>query len=575
MTHILIKQITDIIKNPLPNIKIVVDENNMSQIEVSMYYKKENNNPLPLFFPNNVNDNITINGAVDLNDFPNSAPTFILYGDFAHSHVYMKDINLFKICFSLDKSFEWFFSSKKIASSKFNPSVSLRYYLISVYKFLAEDDREHPITQDNMLECLKYWKKKNGDNEGYEYNECLKLFEQTDKQDVKQEIEKKYNIKYVSLMDKLIDYVDKDNLLLSDDNIVFPINYIKKSDRHIFATVNLDLMKYNTFKSGVRKTSLTQDFSHVFPIVFNSKIADKKNVMKLLEDISNEVFSKTRTNQIIKTLDKPTTIDFIIYIIAELFNELAIDVFKEDMFPCEEVLKAFTYLHHMLLYIDSKNDVRSKFNKILDKFNESNNQNKKVCPNVGVLMTTYLLTNNKYNYELLIKEMFGRNVLWSLINVKDCVNSGRTKKVDKNGNICKDKIIVDYDVNDNKFKIIDLDAWIDLTWKNSHVGMQRFAFQQLYNNKYNNETLETLDSKYGMPLDEDINIFQSEVKKICNWNKLDGRNGYKEFLEYFSLKEDKLDEYMIASFELSTLNGYHDHIIKKEWKSYINKKMNN
>lgn len=565
MTSILLKQLSELTKNELPNIKIKIDDKNIKHVECVFYYKKTNpNDEKPLFFPKVHSDDLFIKGDIDLDDFPNRPPRLVLYGDMPHSHVYMEDMNRFKICFSLDESFQWFFNGKHMQSSKFNPSVSLRYYLIAIYKFIAEDDLEHPITEDRKVHCIDYWKKYKSDDKPIKllsYQECLAAFEnEADKVDYNV-IEKSINTLYglVKLPEQLVkmrDFVDKDVLLLQNDPIVYPINYVKKSDRHIYSVVSLDMMKLSTFNGGIRKTSTSVDFNDCFPLLVHSRIADKLKPLRVLDDLVSKVFSRTRTNQIIKLGDKPQQSDFYLYIISELFNELAIDVFKDNMFPCEEVLKAFAYLHHMLLYIGrDDNKFLDKGENILDFFEKDDtNRDKKVCPNLGILMTQYLMSKKQRTFGALIDELLTRNVLWSLMKVKDC-----------NG-------VVDYNITDKKFMITNMEKWIELTWKNSHAGMQRFAFQQLYNDRFNKESLQTMDDKFGLVPDTEIVVFQHEVKKLCNWNKLSGREGYKTFFEYFGLSIDDLEVRLTNALNRSSKLGYHDFIVNKEWKSYISKK---
>lgn len=152
--------------------------------------------------------------------------------------------------------------------------------------------------------------------------------------------------------------------------------------------------------------------------------------------------------------------------------------------------------------------------------------------------------------------MVARNVLWSLKKNFECAG------------------IVDYDIKAKKFIITDMNKWIDLTWVSSHIGMQRFAFQQLYNSKFNKETLENLDAKFGLVDQDTITLFQQEVKKLCDWKKLSGKVGYKTFLKYFDIDitDDQLGKLLQIALDQSTTAGYHKFVEQKEWKSYINKK---
>ena len=313
-------------------------------------------------------------------------------------------------------------------------------------------------------------------------------------------------------------------------------------------------MKASTFNGGVTKTSLGADFNNYFPIVIHSKIWDKTKPIRLLNQLVNQAFNKVNTNQIIKLNDKVQIFDHYLYIISELFNELAIDVFSESMFPCEEVLKGFAYLHHLLFVLEKDYpEMHNRSEQILDYF-EANfrNRNKKVCGNIGILMTQYLMSKKNRNINCLVDELLTRNVLWSL----------------KKPNECKD--CVGYDPKEKLFYITDIKKWIDVTWNNSHVGMQRFAFQQLYNNKFNKETLDSMDNRFGQVEQSEIELFQKEVKNLCMWKNLNGIDGYKNFLEYFELSDNNLETRLKNAMQNSTKSGYHDFVISKEWKYSLN-----
>lgn len=313
-------------------------------------------------------------------------------------------------------------------------------------------------------------------------------------------------------------------------------------------------MKESTFKGGVAKTSVGADFNNCFPLVIHSKIWYKMNPIRILDSLINQEFSKVKTNQIIKLNDKVENFDHYLYIISELFNELAIDVFSESMFPCEEVLKGFVYLHHLLLVLEKYcPKLGQQTEKILDFFEQNSaNRDKKVCGNIGILMTQYLTTTRPRNVNYLIDELLARNVLWSLKKPNEC------------------KSCVGYDAKKKQFYITDMEKWIDVTWNNSYVGMQRFAFQQLYNNKFHDETLDTLDKRFGQVEQYEIELFQKEVKNLCAWKNLKGKEGYKTFLEYFKLSDADLGDRLRVAMTQSEKAGYHSFVIAKEWKSSLN-----
>lgn len=552
---ILVKQLNYLFKNELPNIKVSQNDD-MTKISVTFYYKKSSVDDIyPYFFPKDYSDSILIQGVVDLTNFPNRPPKMTLPGEVAHCHVHHGTI-----CFSLDESFQWFFGSKHMQSSKFNPSVSIGYYLVAVYKFLAEDDREHEVSNDRRKAMLEYWSKnvpKDVPTVTLPYYEGLSLMTLDDNKGIDaKSVMEKYGITTVipDTVLQISDFVDKEPLLLQNEPILYCINYQKVGERHVYKVVSLDLMKESTFKSGVRKTSVSQDFNSVFPLVVHSKIFDTVQVpcQKILDDLVKTAFSQVKTNQILRLDDKITLYDHYLYIISELFNELAIDVFSEAMFPCEEVIKGFVYLHHLLLVLDSKAKINQRSEQILDFFEKSSsNRDKKMCGNLGILMTQYLTSKKKRDIGLLIDEMLTRNVLWSL----------------KKPNECKD--CIGYNPGTKSFYITDMTKWINVTWQNSYVGMQRFAFQQLYNTKFSSETLESMDSRFGQVEQKEIEIFQKSVKDLCNWKNLPGKEGYKTFLEYFGLSDKDLSDRLKYAMAQSTKAGYHSFVITKDWKNAL------
>ena len=566
---ILAKQLNYLFKNELPNIKVSLqDDNNMTKLNVTFYYKRSfSDDVYPYFFPKNYDDSILIQGTVDLTDFPNKPPKFTLLGEVAHCHVHGN-----VICFSLDESYQWFFGQKHMQSSKFNPSVSISYYLFAVYKFLAEDDREHEVSNDRRQKMLDFWSKKNKDIKDLDlptvmvpYYECLQLAKvhgnvpSNDKVIDKKSIMDKFGFTdLLHLPDTILaltDFVDKEPLLLQEEPNLYCINYTKVGERHVFKVVSLDLMKYSTFTSGIRKTSTSQEFNNAFPIVIHSNIFSKSQVQiqKILDDLVKTAFSQVKANQVIRLDDKVNIYDHYLYIISELFNELAIDVFSEAMFPCEEVIKGFVYLHHLLLVLDNKAKIGLRAEQILDFFEKDiRNRDKKMCGNLGILMTQYLTSNKKRDIGLLIDEMLARNVMWSLKKPNEC------------------KSCVGYNPTTKSFYITDMSKWINVTWQNSYVGMQRFAFQQLYNNKFSKETLETMDNRFGQVAQDEIEIFQKSVKDLCNWKNLKGEEGYKTFLEYYGLTDDNLADRLKNAMTQSTKAGYHSFLFSKEWKSGLN-----
>ena len=111
--------------------------------------------------------------------------------------------------------------------------------------------------------------------------------------------------------------------------------------------------------------------------------------------------------------------------------------------------------------------------------------------------------------------------------------------------------------------------WIDVTWKSSYIGMQRFAFQQMYNNRFCKETLDSMDKKFGQVDQQEIELFQAEVKNLCTWKNLKGEDGYKTYFAYFDVNIDTLETKLRDAIARSSRLGYHSFVVSKEWRSSL------
>ena len=162
------------------------------------------------------------------------------------------------------------------------------------------------------------------------------------------------------------------------------------------------------------------------------------------------------------------------------------------------------------------------------------------------------MTKKPRNINYIVDEILARNVLWTLNKPESCRNC------------------VTYNKSTKAFSVTNVNKWIELTWKNSYVGLQRFAFQHLYNTKFSKETLGSLDERFGQVSTSEIELFQQEVKNICSWRLLDSKEGYKTFLTYFGLNTDDYETKLKNAFMRSSSCGYHSFVAGKEWAPYIN-----
>lgn len=561
------RQMAQLLQADLPNINVWPDESNINRFYFVFYYQKNDpSDTYPLLFPKGDSEGMYVSGEVHLDGYPNKSPQLFLNGNLGHCHVYSHGKGLYKICFSLDRSFEWYFSGKSAESSKFNPSVTLKHYVVSCYKFLAQDDREHSVSESRLTETTTFWRKRKWNDEDLP-TETMCFFDCLDRLDNNRSQDKVVDIKRITkeitgitrfptAALNYIDYVHKDTLLTGTEVVVMPINYKKVSNRRVFSVVSVDLMRMSTYESGVRKTSLGKTFDSCFPVMIHSKYWDHRGYGKVLYDMAKKVFGRARTNPIVRVKRKVDMDDFQLYILSELFNELAIDMFHNNMFPCEEVLKAFNYLHHIMLKLNQAgNLVVNRCNEYLDRFEEGVEwRSKKNTPNLGVLMTQYLFSNKTRDYGHLIDEVLARNILWTLQSPREVY-----------------KKVVDIDTATGDFKIIDMDGWIEQTWKDTCVGKQRSAFQHEYNNRFKGYTLEHYDNGLGCIIKKDIIGFQTAVKRITSWGQLSAKEGYKKYFEFFGVTEMDLENRMRKALVRSKEMKYHDFIKNTKWKRIIKK----
>lgn len=590
-TKLLVRQLGQLAKEDIPNIKVHFGDD-VTKIGVVFHYQRMTPEAEePLFMPKECGEPVLIHGEVELKDFPNRPPKLRLFGDLTHCHVYnWGDHSI--ICFSLDETYQGYFSGKHMRSSRFNPSVSLAYYLKSVYKFLAEDDMEHPISDEAKKSCFEYWRsyktsEKDHPNTKLTYQEWHTMaMEDTvkiDKGGLCKQVVDRYGISDIPQGVALMrDFVDKTFMLPEGEPVVIGIKH-QKTSRHIYSIAGLDKMRISTFDTGVRKTSIGVDFNQCLPLVIHSRIWDSTKSMAILHKMVTSTLGKLQAQPIVRIKDKVQIYDSYLFVIAELFNEMAIEVFKGDVFPCEEVMRGFVYLHHLLLVIKRDHpQIIARADEILDSF-EGGQTNKKECPNLGILMTLYLLSTKERGYETLIHEMFARNCSWALGDPRGLAEvvkysphnvmlpkkktepeekeeddgwmSGRKKKQTKKQS------------GQANFRIEDMDRWIDKSWVQSHAGMQRFAFQQLYNVRFKNETLESMDSKFGQVSQEEIELFQKRVKELNAWAQLPGRQGYKAFLDYFGTPDTTLEADLKVALDRSSVEGYDGYTVKRFWSN--------
>lgn len=139
-------------------------------------------------------------------------------------------------------------------------------------------------------------------------------------------------------------------------------------------------MKLSTFNDGIRKSSLNCEFNAYIPVVIHSNIWNKNNHEEKLEEFTKKILGRIRTYKLINLKCKPEMYDHYLYIISSIFNELSIGIFNENAYPCEEILKGFTMMHHLLLILNKKYPIEDRCIEIIDHLESLTELNKKAIP---------------------------------------------------------------------------------------------------------------------------------------------------------------------------------------------------
>jgi len=229
-----------------------------------------------------------------------------------------------------------------------------------------------------------------------------------------------------------------------------------------------------------------------------------------------------------------------------IFNELGISIFNNLKHPCEEIIKIFMYIHHLLLYLSNSDPTYSGMcDRLLDYFyDNSDTRHKKKTPHMGIIMSLKLLSKKERDPMILIEESFSRHCMWAIknngYNIKKCLSWGKSG-----------------------LEIKNMKIWKKYLWDSCKTGLQRSYFQVVYEDLFGSETLESMDMRFGSPSENEIQIFQKKIKEIMNWETIDPTEGYIKYFSIFNIEmtESILDKLLIKSLFKSTANKYHDHLM--------------
>lgn len=509
MNHLLAKHVTTLLKLELPNIKIRTTDD-ISTLKFVYYYKKKYaNDKYPLLFSTLSDElNIVIEGEINLKDYPAQSPQTILYGDIGHCHVYKLEASKFKICHSLDRSFEWYFKGSQ--TSLFNPSMNLVQYVINIYRFLAEDDRSHDINNLRCSNSYDYWKNYNIDKNNMpsitmNYIDCLGALDNILYASIKEMPNEQYNDIDKNLV--YVDYVDKTYLLNNFDDAIIPIIHDYKRGKHKMEIKIANFMKYNYFCAGVRKTSYGYIFTNCIPCVIDSKMWNINNIYNILNDQIEIMFKDINSNPIYAD-DNNSKEDYYLYVIFELIVELANNIFdNKKITPCDR--RILVQIYHLSLTIINKINTRIEYYiNLFDNDMNTKSIDEQHFPNLMIICAIYLYKNKNIPPKI-ISELITRIIYRALFKVADAKKCVALTE---------------------KFNIIDSKLFIEYIWSCSKKYIIALGLIKNMLNSLRTINLDMMDDMLGL-----IDIYVDNTPLM--WDTLNGYDGFALFADHFNLNE--------------------------------------
>lgn len=363
MNKILVNHVSKITKTIMPNIKVFIDDNNISLLTFVFFYERcSEEDEFPTILPSDLERNtLTISGQIDLADYPVKSPQMMLFGDVPHCHVYKITDSKYKVCHSLDRSFEWYF--KNVETAYFNPTMNLVQYTINMYKFLGMDDKLHSVSTERYLQSYAWW-----DNYHHTktpdftmgFNASIKLLDDILTNSVeKRIISEKFKVHDPDLL--YVDYVDLSYLLENFEDAVIPVvcDNVRGKIRLYVPVVNFT--KYNYFYAGIRKTSYGYTFTNCLPAPIDSNRWDLENIFHILDDQINDIW-EYKTSPIFTLLDNNVA-DFYLYMVLECIVGAVANIVKNSkQMNFQTVI--LSQLFHLLAILKSK--YKDRIEKIVE-----------------------------------------------------------------------------------------------------------------------------------------------------------------------------------------------------------------
>ena len=547
MDSLLIKQIGNLLKQPIPNISIVPDEKDIHKLYFTFYYKRDNpDNIYPrLFFDpdvdvedNPITDSITYYGEIDLEDYPNKSPQTLLYGNIPHCHVYCMKGVLHKICFSLDRSYEWYFASH--TTSLFNPSMSLLYYILNIYRFIGEDDRAHNVSIERIKNSYAYWTEYKSEitidppDIMIDFSEAIEIHSSiihpNSENNHLESLKNDYSDDLFKIVSGYTDYVDKKYIVLDFKPTVLPISYNISGSRRSLKLSSLDLISYKYFELGIRKTSFGKSFTNCFPIVINSKFWDLKTFTEIIKVEMSKVFI-TSTPAIFNG-EEFDEIDTLIYYVLMVLDGTFHHLMKGKGIT-DTSIKGIIFIHHAFIYLIEKLEwFKERMEYLLD--NDHLEVNNNLMSTIGIVFV-----EKKVNWKKYMVNMFNRIIKKAI--------SDHTKI----------KHVIYLDAN-NKFCTSDACKLMDIIWINGHRNFQRIVFQKVYNELFAELDLNTMDNFFGGIDSDKRDEIKSILENIFNMKVLKGFDGINKSLQLLNIDmtpEELLNDGLVhASENMNTEN---------------------
>ena len=538
MQHLHLKHVAQVMKLKLPNINITMDQNSMNKLIFIYVYKKSSvENDYPNLFSHNSESILRICGEINLDNYPATSPQIIIYGDIPHCHVYKIDEVKYKVCHSLDRSFEWYFKNNQTAT--FNPSMTLVHYVISMYKFLAEDDKLHVISNDRSVKSFEYWKQ-------YKFPHSFPLLELsyveateilnnilfgTDTEENKQI---KCNDNH-TLNTYYIDYVDKIPLHESFDDIILPIFHDVKRLKHYVDTKVLNFTKKKYYDSGIRKTSYGYIFTNYIPAVINSSRWNRKRFLHIFNEECLKMYSSRSTNMLISSLSKSNE-ECYIYTIFELINEIVQSMIVDNSIK-DYKMKLLLCVYHIYLYVYQ--NIKETLDKVIKYIKLNNTYDENIVQNLSVIIGILMCSKTSVP-SAIIQEMFYRMTYRSIHKIANAKHY--------------------LSLVDKTFIIDDINGWENLMWDNCCKFAQTIALLKTFFNTVESISLQTLDESI-----ENIMMCKDDINKILSWDNLDGIKGFNAFSNFIGQSEINNNDMIAESFNKFNENNPNSNIINR-WK---------